>query len=159
VIILSIDSGLERTGYCVSEIINRKITLIEYDCIITSKKAEIPARCMVIFDQLKKIIDKYKVDKIVVEKIFFNTNQKTLISVAQAQGVTMLLSSQYKLDYEFLTPLQIKQILTGYGNADKKQVQKMVMMECNIDKIPKYDDTIDAIAVGLAYYHLHKGLI
>ena len=90
----------------------------------------------------------------IVEQLFFFKNQKTFIRVAQAQGVALLLAAQNKIRVKFLTPLQIKQTVTGYGKADKKSIQKMIKLELQIDI--KQDDEADAIACGLAYIYINK---
>jgi len=154
--ILAIDSGLERTGWAVFKINSQTFHLIDYGCIITSKNIAIEQRCLAIFEQLKTIIYKYQPEKIIAEKLFFNINKKTVINIAQSQGILMILAGQFKIDIEFLTPLQIKQIITGNGRADKKAVRKMVEIEVKLDKSNIIDDTIDAIACGMAYYYQNR---
>jgi crossover junction endodeoxyribonuclease RuvC len=156
--ILSIDSGLERTGYAVFENIKHKPVYIASGLIKTSAKGSVPTRLKQIYDELDGIIDKYKPDAMVVEQLFFFKNQKTVIVVAQTQGVVQLIAAQKAIPLSFLAPLQIKQIVTGYGNADKKSVEKMVALG-GIDVKGKIDDEIDAIACALAYCYLNKNLI
>lgn len=148
-IILSIDSGIEKTGYAVFE--NKKYAISAL--IETSKNKTTEVRLEKIYSQLKKIIVQYKPQVLVLEQLFFFKNQKTAIKVSQAQGVVLLLAAQNKIKVEFLTPLQIKQTVTGYGQADKKSVQKMIKLETGIDC--KQDDEADAIACGLAYLYLN----
>ena len=148
-IILSIDSGIERTGYAIFE--NSKY--VTSALIFTNKKRKTAERFQQIYLELEKIVKKFKPSVIVLEKLFFFKNQKTFIRVAQAQGIVMLLAAQNKIKVEFLTPLQIKQIITGYGQADKKSVQKMIRLTTEIDI--NQDDEADAVACGLAYIHLH----
>ncbi len=95
---------------------------------------------------------------IVLERLFFFRNQKTVITISQAQGVILLLAAQNNIPVEFLTPLQIKSIITGYGKADKKAVQKMISLTLKIPDITQ-DDESDAVACGLAYCYLNKNLI
>ncbi len=149
-IILSIDSGIEKTGYAV---FNGK-KYVTSALIHTSKSLTTEIRLKEIYDELKKVFAKYKPDIVVIERLFFFKNQTTAIRVSQAQGVVMLLASQNKTRVDFLTPLQIKQTVTGYGQADKKSVQKMIMMEMGIDI--KQDDEADAVACGYAYYCLNR---
>jgi len=144
-IILSIDSGIERTGYAVFK--NKKY--VSSALIKTSKNKSTEIRLEEIYSQLKIVFKKYKPEILVVEQLFFFKNQKTFIRVAQTQGVALLLAAQNKIKVEFLTPLQIKQTVTGYGQADKKSVQKMLKLELQIDI--KQDDESDAIACGYAY--------
>jgi crossover junction endodeoxyribonuclease RuvC len=146
--ILSIDSGIERTGYAIFK--NKQYVISAL--IKTSKSLSTEIRLEEIYSQLKKVFDKYKPDVMVLEQLLFFKNQKTFIRVAQAQGVALLLAAQNKIKVEFLTPLQIKQIVTGYGQADKKSVQKMIRLTTAIDI--KQDDEADAVACGLAYLQL-----
>ena len=144
-IILSIDSGIEKTGYAIFR--NKKYVISAL--IKTSKNNSTEIRLEEIYLQLKKVFKKYKPEILVVEQLFFFKNQKTFIRVAQAQGVALLLAAQNKIKVEFLTPLQIKQTVTGYGKSDKKSIQKMLKLELQIDI--KHDDESDAVACGLAY--------
>lgn len=149
-IILSIDSGLERTGIAV---FNGK-KYVTSALIFTSKNLTTEARLEQIYDELRKIFKKYKPEVVVIERLFFFKNQTTAIKVSQAQGVAMLLASQFKTRVDFLTPLQIKQTITGYGQADKKSVQKMIKMELGVEI--KQDDEADAVAAGYAYYCMNR---
>lgn len=144
-IILSIDSGLEKTGYAIFK--DKKY--VTSALIKTSKNNSTEIRLEQIYNELKKVFLKYKPDVVVLEQLFFFKNQKTAIKVSQTQGVVMLLAVQNKSKLRFLTPLQIKQSITGYGQADKKSVQKMLKLEMGIDI--KQDDEADAVACGIAY--------
>ncbi|MBI1862929.1 crossover junction endodeoxyribonuclease RuvC [Candidatus Microgenomates bacterium] len=155
--ILSIDSGLERTGYAIFEKAQKPI-YVASGLIKTPKTASVPTRLKQIYDELESIITHHAPNLIVVEQLFMFKNQKTVIVVAQSQGVVQLLAAQKAIPLEFLTPLQIKQIVTGYGNADKKSVEKMVALS-GIDVSGKIDDEIDAIAAGLACCYLQKNLL
>lgn len=146
--ILAIDSGIEKTGIAIFE--NKK--LIFSTLIKTKASLSIEYRLKKIYDELKKIISKFRPQIIVIEKLFFFKNQKTAISVSHAQGIILLLASQNNIKVEFLTPLQIKQSLTGFGRADKKSIQKMLKLEFGINI--KQDDVADAVACGLAYEFL-----
>lgn len=154
--ILSIDSGLERTGYAIFNKNSQDATLLSHGCIITKKADQLPKRLYKIRHEIELIFKKVKPDLMVIETIFFNTNQKTVISIAQAQGVLIELAESYKTKVEFLTPLVIKQTITGYGRSDKKNVEKMVRILIKLDHEPIYDDEIDAIACGLAYLTIKK---
>lgn len=147
--ILSIDSGIERTGYAIFK--DKKY--VTSALIKTSKSLSTEKRLIAIFNKLKEIMKKYNPDVMVLEQLLFFKNQKTFIRVAQAQGIVMLLAAQNKIKVEFLTPLQIKQIITGYGQADKKSVQKMIKLTTEIEI--SQDDEADAVACGLAYIYLH----
>lgn len=152
-IILAIDSGIEKTGYAIFKGKNYLTSAL----ILTSKNESTEKRLVKIYSELKKIIQKYKPRTIILERLFFFKNQKTAINVAQAQGVALLIAAQNEIGIEFLTPLQIKEIITGFGRADKKAVQKMIRLETGINI--KQDDEADAVACGLAYCHLHKNLL
>ncbi len=154
--ILSIDSGLEKTGYSIFEKSKSDFKYITSGLIKTDKKYSSEKRIEQIYDVLFKVVKKYSPKKIILERIFFFKNQKTAIVVGQTQGVVMLLASQNKIEVEFLTPLQIKQTVTGYGLSDKKSMRKMIELTLKIDKIIKEDDEIDAIACGLAYCYLNR---
>lgn len=156
--ILAIDSGLERTGYFIFEIDQKSnsLKIIEFGLIKTNKKESDADRLSKIYFQLEKIIDQFQPKILVLEKLFFNTNQKTLVSIAQSQGVSMLLASIKKLKVKFLTPLSIKQTITGYGRADKQQVRKMVKLLLPNINLPTNDDVVDAIACGLAFFYSQK---
>lgn len=149
-VILAIDSGIERTGYAVFD--GRKY--LTSALIKTSKNDTTEIRLMKIHDSLKNIYSKYNPEVTVIERLFFVKNQTTAIRVSQAQGVALLLAAQNKTRVEFLTPLQIKQIVTGYGQADKKSVQKMLKLELGIEI--KQDDEADAVACGYAYSLVSK---
>lgn len=158
--ILSIDSGLERTGWAIFEKANKPV-YVASGLIKTPANASVPTRLRQIYEALETIIDDHKPKHIVVEQLFMFKNQKTVIVVAQTQGVVQLLAAQKGIELDFLTPLQIKQMVTGYGNADKKSVEKMVKLTLgsSVDFAKKIDDEIDAIAAGLAYCFLNKNLL
>ena len=147
--ILSIDSGIERTGYAIFK--DKKYVISAL--IKASKNLPTEIRLEEIYSKLSQVFKKYQPDVMVLEQLLFFRNQKTFIRVAQAQGIVMLLAAQKKIKVEFLTPLQIKQIVTGYGQADKKSVQKMIRLTTEIDI--KQDDEADAVACGLAYQLLN----
>ena len=150
-IILGIDPGYALLGYGIIEKIGNTIKVLDYGVIETTKKDTIPVRLKIIYDGVKYLIEKYKPQAIAMEELFFQHNQTTVINVAQARGVISLASVEgcSKL-YEY-TPMQIKQALTGYGKAEKKQVQYMVKAILNLKEIPKPDDAADALAVAITH--------
>ncbi len=152
--ILAIDSGIEKTGYAIFETEN----YLKSGLIKTSKHKPLEKRLQEIYQKLQKIIDEYHPGTIVLERLFFFRNQKTAISVSQAQGIILLLAAQNNISLQYLTPLQIKQVIAGYGQADKKSIQKILKLTTNIPSI-KEDDETDAIACGLAYCYLNKKLL
>ncbi len=148
-VIIGIDPGTAATGYGVIANYRGKLKLIEYGCITTPKKDRPEARLLEIYRDLEKIIKKYRPERIAVESIFFFKNLKTAISVAQARGVILLAATKQRVPVLEFTPLQIKSSLTGYGKADKKQVQYMVKAVLGLKSIPKPDDAADALAIAI----------
>ena len=125
------------------------LDLIKYGCIETTKETEHAERLKILNTDLNKIIKKYKPQILGIEDLFFFKNLKTAIKVAEARGVILMTGIENNLKiYEF-TPLQIKQALTGYGRADKNQIQQMVKMILKLKTIPKPDDAADAVAVAI----------
>jgi crossover junction endodeoxyribonuclease RuvC len=160
-VILAIDPGIEKVGYSLFEKkVNGKITFtyLTSGLIKTNKTTIHEKRLNEIYDHLATLIDLHKPELIVFEQLFFFKNAKTVISVAQAQGVIQLLASQKNIPMKMFTPLQIKQIITGYGNSDKKSVHKMLQLLLKQDLNVKDDDESDAIACGLAYCYVNERL-
>jgi crossover junction endodeoxyribonuclease RuvC len=148
--ILGIDPGYERVGIAVIEKQKRgKEILLYSDCFKTDKKLPHGERLVLIAQELKKIIKKYKPDLLGIEKLYFNENQKTAMPVAEARGVIILIAVEGGLQVMEHTPLEIKVAVAGYGRADKKQVIDMVKRLIEIKKTIKLDDEFDAIAVAL----------
>lgn len=150
--ILGIDPGLATVGWGVIDVIGGKPKVVSYGVISTPKEKRLPERLMIIEEDLKLIAEKFKPDEIALEELFFNTNITTGINVAHARGVILLTAVKIcggKL-YEY-TPLQIKQALTGYGRAEKRQIQEMTKTFLGLEKIPKPDDAADALAVALTH--------
>ena len=160
-IVLGIDSGIEKTGYSVFDKTKNGTSGFKFKTsglIKTSIKDSNEIRLKIIYESLQQLISLYKPSIVVIEQLFFFKNQKTAIQVSQAQGVCLLAAAQNNIEVEYLTPLQIKQTITGYGRADKKSMQKMINMTLNNVKKIKQDDEIDAIACGLAYCFINKNL-
>ena len=158
--LIAIDPGLEKVGYSIfDKSSSQNYIYITSGLIKTSKKDAHEQRLSEIFDQLSLLIDLHKPEILIMEQLFFFKNAKTVIHVAQAQGVIQLLSFQKKLRFMFLTPLQIKQIITGYGNADKASVHKMLKLLLKQEVMVSDDDESDAIACGLAYCCINEKLL
>lgn len=151
--ILGIDPGLAIVGWGVVEYRNEKFAPLAYGAITTPAGIDVEQRLIQIYDALDGIIKKYKPDEMAVEELFFNTNQKTAIAVAEARGVILLCGIQNKVPLYEYTPLQVKQAVVGYGRADKKQVITMTNMLLNLKKPPKLDDTSDALAIAICHGH------
>jgi crossover junction endodeoxyribonuclease RuvC len=151
-ILLSIDPGYDKTGYAVFQCDHpSKIDFRASGLIKTNKNDVLIARLKDISTKLSTIIDKYSIDTMVMEQLFFFKNAKTVIAVAQAQGSVIALAADKGLDFHFLTPLQIKQIVTGDGHADKKSVWKMLKLQLGDKLVVTDDDESDAIACGYAH--------
>lgn len=133
-----------------------KFKLIDSGAILTQAKESFPLRLEKIYDDLTKIIEEYKPEAMSIEELFFNNNAKTAINVAQARGVILITARIHKIPTYEYTPLQVKQAVTGYGRADKIQVQRMVKMILNEEKLPKLDDVTDSMAIGICHAHSAK---
>jgi len=157
--IIGIDPGTATTGWAILEEKNGKVKALAYGHISTSPKKSEPERLLEIYQDLQKIIRKYRPTEAGIEKIFFFKNQKTIIPVGQARGVLLLTLEEKKVRIFSYTPLQVKQAVTGYGKAEKKQVQEMVKNILDLPKIPKPDDTADAIAIGICHLNSRNNII
>lgn len=155
-IILGIDPGLATVGYGVINFENSKSVCADYGVITTPKTDNTPKRLLLIASALEELITKYKPEAVAVEELFFNTNVKTAINVAQARGIILYISLKCGCKLYEYTPLQIKQGLTGYGRADKNQIQQMVKVLLNLKALPKPDDAADALAVALCHLQTNK---
>lgn len=151
--ILGIDPGLAIVGWGAVEYRDNKFRALGYGAITTPAGIDVEQRLIQIYDGLDGIIKKYKPDEIAVEELFFNTNQKTAIAVAEARGVILLCGIKNKVPLYEYTPLQVKQAVVGYGRADKKQVITMTNMLLDLKKSPKLDDTSDALAIAVCHGH------
>ncbi len=151
-VILGIDPGYGTVGFGVIESFGgNRIRPVEYGVIQTPKEDSLPKRLKIIADGFDYIIDKYRPESVAIEELFFQNNQKTAIAVAEARGAILLtVYNKCKKLYEY-TPMQIKQALTGYGLADKKQIQYMVKVLLKLDAVPKPDDAADALAVAITH--------
>lgn len=160
--IISIDPGYDKVGYAVFDKNPDKKTQYKYitsDLIKTNPEAPHHLRLRHIYDELNSTIVEYAVETMVIEELFMFKNQKTVIKVAQSIGVIELVAAHTSLHIHHFTPLQIKSILTGYGTADKKAVQKMVYLTLGRDITFKDDDQADAVACGLAYCFINEKLL
>ncbi len=155
-IILGIDPGFAIVGYGIVSYDGNKFKALEYGAITTDSKEDMFLRFKKIHDELSEIIDRTKPDAMAIEELFFNSNQKTAINVAQARGVLLLSALNKDIPIFEYTPLQVKQATVGYGRAEKGQVQQMVKMLLGLEKIPKPDDTADALAIAVCHAHSNK---
>jgi crossover junction endodeoxyribonuclease RuvC len=155
-IILGIDPGTAITGWGVIKETKKKVGVVAYGCIETSKNKTDVQRLKETANDLEAIIKEYQPDEMAIEELFFFKNLKTAIKVAQSRGVLMYVTTQNKISVDEYTPLQIKQALTGYGRADKKQMQLMVQQILKLKDIPKPDDAADALAVAICHQQSRK---
>lgn len=158
-VILGIDPGYAIIGWGVLEYKANKFRVIDYGAGTTEAKTPFPLRLCDIYNGLCDIIKKYQPEVLSMEKLFYNNNAKTVIDVAQARGVITLAAQQNGLKIAEYTPLQVKQSVTGYGRAVKKQVQEMTRIILNLEKIPKPDDTADALAMAICHAHCSGSLL
>ncbi|MBE7712059.1 MAG: crossover junction endodeoxyribonuclease RuvC [Cyanobacteria bacterium SIG31] len=149
--ILGIDPGMAIVGYGMIGVENNNIELLTSGSIQTNKKLDDSKRLLEIYNDLSLIIEKYKPDCASVEQLFFFKNQKTIIPVAEARGVILAVLEKYNIPTFSYTPMEVKQVLTGYGRADKKEVEQMVKITLQSENLPKLDDTIDAIAIAICH--------
>lgn len=154
--VLGVDPGTATTGWAVLEEKNGQVNPIAYGDISTSSKNSVSDRLKEVADDLAEIIGKYGPREAAVEDIFFFKNQKTAVKVSQSRGAILLTLENKKVKIFSYTPLQVKQALTGYGRAEKKQIQIMVKNILKLKSIPKPDDTADAIAIALCHLNSRK---
>jgi len=148
--VLAIDPGFERVGVAILEKnAGKPETLIYSACFITDKVLPFEDRLLLIGKEILRVVDEYAPDALAIETLFFNTNQKTALRVSEARGVIIYTAKSRGLQICEYTPLQIKIAVTGYGKAPKTQVADMAEKLISIPKKPRYDDEIDAIAIGL----------
>lgn len=151
-IILGIDPGIATLGYGVIEKdINGNCRAVDYGVVLTPKDETLPVRLALLEEGVTKILEKFQPDEIALEELFFSKNITTGIAVAHARGVTLLACvKQCGKLFEY-TPMQIKQALTGYGRAEKKQMQQVVASLLKLESIPRPDDAADALAIALCH--------
>lgn len=150
--ILGIDPGMAIVGYGIIEAENDdKIELITSGSIQTDKNLSDSKRLLEIYNDLTMVVGKYQPDCASVEELFFFKNQKTVIPVAEARGVILTVLENFNIPIYSYTPMEVKQVLTGYGRAEKKEVEQMVKIALETENLPKLDDTVDAIAIAICH--------
>jgi len=153
-LVIGIDPGTAITGYgLVSEQPNGDLSVVDFGVIRTPADLAMPQRLLQLYRELKHITLSYRPDSGAVEKLFFQKNVTTAISVGQGRGVALLTLAEAGAPVAEYTPLEIKQAIAGYGGADKKQMQYMVKALLNLEKIPRPDDAADALAVAICHIH------
>jgi crossover junction endodeoxyribonuclease RuvC len=148
---MGIDPGLAIMGYGIIDTDGRKCTLVKGGVVLTTPDMRMPERLHAIFSGTRDLLTLYKPDEIAFEELFFSKNITTGIQVAGARGVALAACQSYTDNLFEYTPMQIKQALTGYGNAEKKQMQQMVRMRLGIAEIPRPDDAADAVACAVTH--------
>ncbi len=138
-------------GYGLIDYTNDEISLCSSGSIQTCKDCKDEERLLDIFNDMCTIVEKYRPDCASIEKLYFFKNQKTIIPVAEARGVILTALQKYNIPIYEYTPIEVKQVLTGYGRANKKEVESMVKLSLNTDTLPKLDDTVDAIAIAICH--------
>ena len=154
--ILGIDPGTGICGFGVIEMVKNKPQLVDAGVISTPPHTPLPERLEDIYNSLNEIIESTKPDVVSIEKLFFMQNITTGISVAEARGVCMLVAKQNNLPIFEYSPNEIKSAMTGYGHADKKQMQEMVRRTLNLEQAPKPDDAADALAAAICHSLMAK---
>lgn len=152
-VVLGIDPGYAIVGWGVIEYSHSRFKVLGYGAITTEAQTPFPERLQIIYNDMCYLFTKYKPEVMSMEKLFYNSNQKTVIDVAQARGVITLAAQMNNKNIFEYTPLQVKQSVTGYGRAEKKQVMEMTRSILNLPEVPKPDDTADALAMAICHAH------
>jgi crossover junction endodeoxyribonuclease RuvC len=157
-LVIGIDPGTATTGYgLVRENQDGSLSAVDFGAILTPADMPMPLRLLELYQKIKKILFLHRPESGAVEKLFFQRNVSTAISVGQGRGVALLALAESGIDVLEYTPLEVKQAVVGYGRADKAQVQAMVKAILNLDEIPTPDDAADALAIAIC--HLHSARI
>ena len=152
-IVLGIDPGIATTGFgVIREESDGRVSALSYGVLVTPKEDPLPRRLLSLRQQLNALIQQWRPAESAVEALFFATNLKTAMAVGQARGVVLVTLQEAGLPIGEYTPLEVKQAITGYGQADKRQMQMMVQMLFALESLPRPDDAADALAV--AFTHL-----
>lgn len=153
-LVLGIDPGTATTGYgLVRQARDSSLEAVAHGVISTPSDLPMPDRLQILYDELNQIISLHRPESSAVEMLFFQRNVKTAISVGQARGVVLLALAQAGLSIGEYTPNEIKQAVTGYGSADKRQMQEMTKLLLGLQKRPRPDDAADALAVAICHLH------
>jgi len=154
--IIGVDPGYAVMGFGIVDYDGGKFAVTDYGAVITGADTDFENRLAEIYDDLSGLIVRYRPGFMAVERLYFTANRKTAISVAEARGVILLAAAQKGVKIAEYTPLQVKQAVTGYGKAVKKQVQEMSAKILGLGEIPKPDDTADALAIAICHAHCYK---
>ena len=154
--VLGIDPGYAIVGWGVVEYAGNRFAPIAYGAVCTDKDTPFEQRLIEIYDGIKDICTRYQPEALSIEKLYYQHNQTTVIGVAEARGVILLAAAQCGVPIYEYTPMQVKQAVTGYGKAVKKQIQEMTRIMLHLQTIPKPDDTADALAMAVAHCHCSR---
>lgn len=156
VTILGIDPGTATTGFGIVRYEEGRLIPVDVGVLLTTPDMALPDRLKSIYDDINTLLDRYQPDSVATEKLFFDKNITNGIAVGAARGVILLAFAQRNLPWMEYTPMQVKSAVTGYGAAEKQQVQAMVVRLLNLVEVPKPDDAADALAVAICHAHSHK---
>lgn len=151
--IIGVDPGYAIVGWGVLDYNKSRFTTLDYGAITTPASMPFEQRLKTIYQEMDAVLSRYSPDVMSIEKLFFTTNQKTAIDVAQARGVLLLCATQNNIPCRQYTPLQVKQSVVGYGKAVKYQVMEMTRRLLHLKRLPKPDDTADALAIAITEAH------
>jgi crossover junction endodeoxyribonuclease RuvC len=152
-LVLGIDPGLATTGYGLVAGDGQTLEAVVYGVLRTPPNIPVAERLVMLHDELTALLDRYRPDVVAMEELFFSTNARTAMTVGEARGVLLLTAAQAGLTIAEYTPLQVKQAITGYGQAEKHQVQQMVRLLLGLPEIPRPDDAADGLAVSICHHH------
>ncbi len=151
--IMGIDPGFAIVGFGAVDYAGSGFKTVEYGAILTAAKTPFTDRLVEIDRDLEALFERVRPDQVAIEKLFFNTNQKTAIDVAQARGVIVVSAARRGIPVFEYTPLQVKMAVVGYGRAEKSQVMEMTRRILSLPQVPKPDDTADALAIAICHAH------
>jgi len=154
--ILGLDPGTATTGYGIVDVVEGEFTAVTYGVIKTPASMAMPQRLQLIQQELQQLLDEYHPDSVGIEEVFFGRNVTTAITVGQARGVLLLTLANAGLPIGEYSPPKIKDAVTGYGKADKAQVQMMVRNLLDLEETPRPDDAADGLAVAITHYHYQR---
>lgn len=154
-LVLGVDPGTATTGYGLVRERAGRLEALDYGAVTTSKDLPLPSRLLIIHKELTGLIRVHAPDAMAVEELFFNRNVRTALAVGQARGVVLFTAAAAGVPVAEYTPPQVKQAVTGYGGADKAQMQAMVKLVLGLREVPRPDDAADALAVAICCVHSH----
>ncbi len=154
--VLGIDPGYAIVGWGVTEYVGNRFTPVAFGAVTTQAGVDFEQRLRQVYDGVLEVMQTYQPEALSIEKLFYQHNQTTVIGVAEARGVILLAAAQCGIPIYEYTPMQVKQAVTGYGKAVKKQVQEMTRIMLKLDTVPKPDDTADALAMAIAHCHCSR---